>query len=595
MFRHGPGTLCDPIQLKTTIKTILMSIKPLIIVLVASVIIRCTPPTSDTANDSSVATMYYGGDILTMEGAEPVYVDALVVKDGAILFAGPRDEAMQQAGKGHRMVDLGGKTLLPGFIDPHSHFINALSMSDQANCSAPPVGPATDPAGIVTALKAFRDAKGIPAGGLIMGYGYDENAMPEGQQLNRDHLDAAFPDNPVMVMHVSLHGAVLNSKAMAKYGLSASTETPPGGVIVRKPGTNEPYGLIMETAFLPIFGQLPKPTPEQLKEQVKSGQMIYAEAGITTAQEGASHLADVTILRQAADNGELFIDIVSYPFITEMDSVMTRYGRTGFGSYHNRFKLGGIKITIDGSPQGRTAYFTTPYLTGGPGGEKDWRGEPTFPQETANAMLKKVYDQGLQATFHANGDAAIDMCLAAHAFASGGDYTPDRRTTVIHSQFVRPDQLDAYVKTGMIASFYTEHTFFFADAHIKNRGEAQATFISPMKTALAKGVKCTNHTDFNVAPIDQMLVVWSAVNRLSRDGKSIGPDECITPYQALQAITSWSAYQYFEEGRKGTLTPGKLADLVILDQNPLKVDPKAIKDIRVVETIKEGNTIYRRA
>jgi hypothetical protein len=212
----------------------------------------------------------------------------------------------------------------------------------------------------------------------------------------------------------------------------------------------------------------------------------------------------------------------------------------------------------------------------------------------ANAMLKKVYDQDLQALFHANGDAAIDMCIAAHEHASGGDYRKDRRTTVIHSQFVRPDQLDTYVRTGMMASFYTEHTFFFADAHVKNRGEAQAAFISPMKTALAKGVKCTNHTDFNVAPIDQMLVVWSAVNRTSRDGKSIGPDECITPYQALQAITSWSAYQYFEEDRKGTLTPGKLADLVILDQNPLKVDPKAIKDIRVVETIKEGRTIYSR-
>jgi hypothetical protein len=292
--------------------------------LLAAALFSCKPAGTEQDTAPHVATMYYGGDILTMEGDQPMYVEALVVKDGSIVFAGPKSEAMQQAGKGHRMVDLEGKTLLPGFIDPHSHFINALSMSSQANCSPPPVGPATDPEGVVASLKAFQSSKGIPAGELIMGYGYDENAMPKGQQLNRDHLDAAFPDNPVMVIHVSLHGAVLNSKAMAMYGLSAATETPPGGVIVRKPGTNEPYGLIMETAFLPIFGQLPKPTPEQLKEQVRSGQMIYAEAGITTAQEGASHLADVTILRQAADSGQLFIDVVSYPFITEMDSVMAR-------------------------------------------------------------------------------------------------------------------------------------------------------------------------------------------------------------------------------------------------------------------------------
>jgi predicted amidohydrolase YtcJ len=544
-----------------------------------------------TEND---AIVYFGGDIITMVGENPEYVEAVVVRDGEILFKGTSSEAMEIAGNGHQMIDLQGKTLMPGFIDPHSHFINSLGMSTQANCSPSPVGEADDVAGVVKALQNLKTEKNIPDGELIMGYGYDDTVMPEGKLLNRDDLDKAFPNNPVMVIHVSLHGAVLNSKAMEQYGISDKTETPPGGIIVRKPGTNEPYGLIMETAFLPIFSNLPKPSEEELMQQLKDGQLIYAEAGVTTAQEGASHLGDIEIIQKGADNKALFIDVVSYPFITEFDTIFKLYSTDDFGKYNNKFKLGGIKITIDGSPQGRTALFTTPYLTGGPSGEENWLGESTFSQEEVNQMLKNVYDKGLQSTFHANGDGAIDMCIKAHEFASNGNPTKERRTTIIHSQFVRPDQLDKYVEYKMIPSLYTEHTFFFADAHIKNRGMEQASFISPMKTAIAKGLKPTNHTDFNVAPIDQMMVVWSAVNRVSRNGEVIGADERVSPYQALQAITSNAAYQYFEEDKKGTIEIGKMADLVILSENPLKVDPMKIKDIQVLETIKEGIPIFKK-
>ena len=537
-------------------------------------------------------TIYFGGDILTMEGDTPEYVEAIAVKDGKIFSLGLLKDLKDYQGDATVMVDLKGQTLLPGFLDPHSHFINSLSMSTQANCSAPPVGTSDTPEKIVASLEAFKSKKNIGDNEMIIGYGYDDTQMPAGHLLNRDHLDKAFPNNPVLVMHVSLHGAVLNSKALEKYNFTAQTETPPGGIIVRKPGTNEPYGLIMETAFIKVFANLPQPTPEQVKEQVKSGQMLYAAAGITTAHEGASHMKDIKLFKQAAANNEFFIDLVSYPFITDYEEVMETYRPEDFGSYSNGFKLGGIKITIDGSPQGRTAYFTTPYLTGGPSGEKDWKGAPTFTQEMVNEMLKKVYDNNLQSTFHANGDAAIDMCIKAHEYASNGNPSKERRTTIIHSQFVRKDQLDKFVAYKMIPSFYTEHTFFFADAHITNRGIEQASFISPMKTAIEKGLRPTNHTDFNVAPIDQMLVVWSAVNRTSRNGTVIGADERITPYQALQAITSNAAYQYFEEDSKGTLKAGKLADLVLLNQNPLKIKPSEIKNIQVVETIKNGKTIY---
>jgi predicted amidohydrolase YtcJ len=398
-----------------------------------------------------------------------------------------------------------------------------------------------------------------------------------------------------MVGHVSLHGAVLNSAALKKFGIDATTETPEGGIIVRKPGTNEPEGLLMETAFLPIMAQLPKPSKAELMEALRAGQMIYAEAGITTAHEGATHMADLTILQQGARENRFFIDVISYPFITEWKTLMMKHTAEDFGTYTNRLKLGGIKITTDGSPQGKTAHFTEPYLTGGPGGEENWTGEPTFPVETIRKMVKTVYDAGIDLIVHCNGDAAIDNFLEAHELALGDQASGDHRTGIIHCQFVRPDQLDLIAEYKLIPSFYTEHTFFFATTHVRNRGKEQAHFLSPLKSALDRGITFANHTDFNVAPIDQLFVVWSAVNRLSREGEVIGPDERISAYEALKGITSNVAYLYREEDKKGTLEVGKLADLVVLDRNPLAVDPMAIKEIQVVETIKEGETIYAAA
>jgi predicted amidohydrolase YtcJ len=430
---------------------------------------------------------------------------------------------------------------------------------------------------------------------LIQAYGYDENAMPNGVGLTRYDLDKDFPDNPVMVGHVSMHGAVLNSAAMKKYDVTARTKTPPGGIILRKPGSNEPLGLLMETAYLPIFSSLPHPTREQEVEWSRAGQMLYAAAGITTAQEGLTHAADVALIQRAAAAGVQVVDVVSYPFILDLDAVLKDNPASSFGKYVNHVKLGGVKITMDGSPQGKTAYFTTPYLTGGPGGQKNWRGEPSFPESQVREWFKKVYDLGLPLNVHANGDAAIDMLLRAHEYAAAGDLSKDRHVTVIHSQFVRSDQLDKYKAYSITPSLYTEHTFYFGDTHVLNRGKEQAFFESPMRAAIDKGLRPTNHTDFVVAPLDQMFVIWTAVNRISRGGVVIGPDQRVTPMEALKAITINAAYQYSEQSSKGSIEPGKLADLVILSGNPLTVPVEAIKDIKVDETFKEGKSIYKRS
>lgn len=536
--------------------------------------------------------IYLGGDIVTLNPQQPS-VAAMAVSAGKIVGLGSREQIEQDfKGSATQLIDLQGKTLLPGFLDAHSHYFSSLSVANQVNVYAPPAGPGKDRASIVAELVKFREARKIPKGVLIQAYGYDDNAMPNGVPLSRDDLDAAFPDNPVLVGHVSMHGAVLNSQAMKKWNISAATKTPVGGIILRKAGSNEPQGLVMEMAYLPIFASLPQPTREQEVAWSRAGQMLYAQAGITTAHEGATHASDLAVMQRAAKGGATLIDVIAYPFITDLDKVLEHNPVSSFGKYENHLKIGGVKITIDGSPQGKTAYFTQPYLTGGPGGEKNWQGAPTFLEPMFKQMVKRVYDLGVPLNVHANGDAAIDMLLRAHEAAAAGDLSKDRQVTVIHSQFVRPDQLDKYAQYKMRPSMYSLHSFYFAEAHIANRGAQQASYISPLRDAIDKGLQPTNHTDFVVVPLDQMFMLWSAVNRQSRGGQVIGAEQRISALEGLQTMTINVARQYGEEASKGSLEVGKLADLVVLDKNPLKVEPQAIKDIKVVETVKEGKTIY---
>ena len=207
-------------------------------------------------------------------------------------------------------------------------------------------------------------------------------------------------------------------------------------------------------------------------------------------------------------------------------------------------------------------------------------------------MVKKVYDLNVPLIVHVNGDAAIDAFLTAYELARAGDYSRPWNVTTIHTQFMRKDQIPKFAKYKVRPSFYTLHTFYFAEAHMQNRGKAQAMYISPMRDAIDAGLRPTNHTDFVVAPLDQMMMLWSAVNRISRAGAEVGLDQRVTAFEGLKAMTEWVAEEYGEQATKGTLEAGKLADLVILDKDPLKVDPMAIKDIKVLETIKEGKTIY---
>ena len=486
------------------------------------------------------------------------------------------------------MVDLGGGALLPGFIDAHSHFVgHGVPITGWANVAQPPIGTVTNIPELIAALDAHKKPR--REGEWIVAYGYDREGLAEQREVTRDDLDRPFPHNPVVLIHQSSHGAVLNSKALEAVGISARTPTPPGGLIARKPGTNEPTGLIMETAFFEAVAEFPQPSAEQQLEAVRPAQLHYARNGYTTIQDGATSAAQLALLQRAAAESRLFLDVVSLPDARTFAGIVGQPGIRFGGDYENHLKLGGVKSIVDGSPQARTAFFTEPMLVPGPDGQRRWRGQPILSQADLDATFRLAYGNGVQPYTHANGDAAIDMVLAAHDAAGA---PRDRRPVVIHSQFVRPEQLNSYARIGAVPSFFVSHAFFWGDVHVKNLGSERAAFLSPLNSAAARGLHFTLHSDYAVTPLDPMFIVWVATERTSRSGAVIGPGERITVAQALRALTIDAAYQYFEEDRKGSLEVGKVADLVVLERNPLDASAEALRDIQVLETVKDGETVW---
>ncbi len=527
-----------------------------------------------------------------MQGDKPEYVEAITVNNGKIQFIGSKKQALEYQQKNTKLHNLDGNTLMPSFIDPHGHFMSALEMVKQVNVALPPVGTVTSIKDIIKQLKAYQKKNEISKDEWILGWGYDAEGLEEQRQITKRDLDPHFPDHKVMLIHVSMHGAVLNSQALKWANIDASTPTPKGGVIERLPGGNEPAGLLMETAYLPIYLKRPMPTEQEMLDGIlHQAQQMYASEGYTHAQDGFSKTKNIDFLKRAASQGKLYLDVIALPGFNEMKKWLNN-DQYPFGQYKDGLKLQGMKITQDGSPQAKTAKVSSPYLTGGLHGEEDWHGTNTQPKKDFIGQIKIAVDAGLQIFIHANGDATIDQAVEAIEKA-GISAKDDRRTVMIHSQFQRPDHLDKYKSLGISPSYFTNHVYFWGDVHSKNIGLEKARFISPIKSAVDKGLIYSNHTDFNVTPLDPFFVMFSAMKRETRSGKILGPDQSVDAFTALQGLTTGPAWQVFEENRKGKLKVGLLADFIILDKNPINTPVDDIKNIQVLQTIKQGSVIYQ--
>ena len=404
-------------------------------------------------------------------------------------------------------------------------------------------------------------------------------------------LDRAAPDNPVIMAHQSGHTGVLNTLALERLGITPDTPVPEGGMMEVADG--KVTGYMEETAFLNCQSRVPMPAPEDLMGAYLRAQDGYARRGVTTVQEGMMIPAMEPLYRQLCAVGLLKLDVVGYLDITQADGMRTALSEH-IGQYSGRFKVGGYKTFLDGSPQARTAWLREPYC----GAEKNYRGYPRMSNEELAGYVDRALDENMQLLVHCNGDAACEQYLRVYgerlrARAASGKPCRAIRPVIIHAQMLAPDQLSRAAQNGMIPSFFVAHVYHWGDVHLENLGPERAARISPAASAGAQGLRYTFHQDAPVIQPDMLETVWCAVNRVTKQGTVLGPQERVPVLDALRAVTINAAYQYFEEGSKGSLRPGKRADLVILEEDPLKALPMHLRDIRILETVKDGKTIYR--
>jgi predicted amidohydrolase YtcJ len=549
------------------------------------------PQEAESPPQIAADTIYSGGPILTIDDAQPS-VEAVAVKDGRILAVGSLDEMKAFDGAGTESFNLDGRTMVPGFVDSHGHVIMGGLQALSANLLAPPDGEVTDIASLKATLSAWAEENSdvVDQVNMIIGFGYDNAQLAEVEHPTRRDLDDVSDEMPIMIVHQSGHIGVANSAALEFAGIDASTEAPPGGII-RKDSNGEPNGVLEEYAFfaalVPLLGEVGE---AGLEAFAKAGTQLWASYGYTTGQDGRSSASIVETAKSLAAAGEIPIDVVAYPDVLEArDYIAANVSK----DYTDGVRVGGCKLTIDGSPQGFTALRDRPYYD--PVGDypPDYAGYSAIDMEQTQEAVNWCYENGIQIITHANGEGASDMLIEAIGNAQSEFGATDIRPVLIHGQFLREDQVDSYKKLGVFLSLFPMHTFYWGDWHRDHTvGPEMAQNISPTGWARQRDMMFGSHHDAPVAFPDSMRILSATVTRATRSGDILGPDQRVDVMTALKAMTIWPAWQHFEENDKGSIEQGKRADLVILSDNPMTVDPDKLAELKVRVTIKDGDVIY---
>jgi len=544
---------------------------------------------NDTKDTPSETRVFINGNIITMDSHNTI-VEAVLVRDGRIVKTGTTEEIKSLIDNQESVIDLEGKTMLPGFIDAHGHFPGSGIFTLGVNINSPPIGEMTNIPQILSALKT--KAEGMEKGKWILGWGIDDTLLDEKRMIDRYELDDVSSDHPIYISHISGHIGVANSLALEKAGFNAETPNPAGGIIRKDPNTGIPNGILEEEAAFALTQMALDFTPEESLLMVQSAVEEYARYGVTSAQSGLCDEKFISGIATGFQFGVIPLRVMAWPNIELTDKILKgEFDKDSLTT--DLFKIGAAKIIGDGSIQAYTAYLSKPYHVPS-GHDSDNCGYPVTSREEMVSLVSRFHKAGLQIAIHGNGDAAIDNIIHAISEAQKEHPRDDARHIIIHCQTVRDDQLDEIKRLGITPSFFSAHAYYWGDRHRNTfLGPERADRLNPAKSAAEKGIRFTIHVDTPVTPMRPLLLAWSAVNRISTGGNIIGESEQISPLQALRSITIDAAWQIFQEDNFGSIEKGKFADMVILSENPLN-NPENMRDIAVLETMVAGKTIYKK-
>lgn len=521
--------------------------------------------------------IFYNGTIITLE--EPLFVQAVLINNEGIEKTGDFED-LKAIAPDAQEIDLQNKTMIPAFIDAHSHFAAYANAQLQVSLNETLTFDE-----IADKVQSFIRSNAIPAGKWIVASGYDHNILIEKDHPHKELLDQIAPENPLILQHKSGHCGVLNSKALTLLDITQDTVAASGGFIGRING--ELTGYLEEDSFINCIKKVPISDFGEMLGAFIKAQEKYLSCGITTLQEGMMVSQMLPLYQQILQNELLIVDVIAYPDIHSMDDVRQAFPNA-WKAYDRHFKIGGYKIFLDGSPQVKTAWMKLPYKDSG-----DYCAYGTMSDDDVLCAVETATKNNTQILAHCNGDAAVQQYIDAIETASmRNPMVTNLKPVIIHSQLIDIEQLAQVHTLGMIPSFFVAHVLHWGDIHIQNFGAERAKTISPAKSALDKGIPFTFHQDSPVIEPNMLETIQCAVIRKTKSGVVLGEDECIGVLDALKAVTINVAHQYSEQDKKGSIKQGKQADFVILNNNPLTVAPDQIQNILILETIKNGKTVF---
>ncbi len=526
--------------------------------------------------------VFINAKVLTMDSNNRI-AQAIAVENDIIISIGSNSDIETYIDNNTVIHDLTGKTLLPGFIDAHSHFPGVGLGDISVNLNSPPIGNVKSIIDIKQLLSDAAESK--KSGEWLIGVGYDDSLLKEKRHLTRDDLDEISTTLPIYIMHISGHFAVANSLGLELSGIDENTPAIEGGVYV-KDKSGRLTGLLEETARIKTADLAFDLSLMDFIRMCKQGAQEYAAAGVTTAQSGLTSEKFIQGLSFVKSLGMIPQRLVIWPDMeTGKQWAEGQFNASKFNA--DNFTIGAVKLVADGSIQGYTGFLTKPYHIHSDEHSnehsEEYRGYPTMPQKELNATVLKLHKAGLQIAIHANGDAALDAIIEAIEQAQQQAPRNDSRHIAVHAQMTTQTQLEKMLALGITPSFFSAHTYYWGDRHRDIfLGQERAKKISPLRSAQKLGLPFSIHLDSPVVPMNPLFAAQATVNRLTSSGKVLGEDERIDAMQALRSVTIDAAWQVFLEKDRGSIEAGKKADLVVLDKNPLL----AFRDNRKVQVVK---------